>query len=48
MCGELKANFTIMDNDYNMLFKSVISYDFKMNNNNMWNRKLDTAEYSER
>ena len=32
----------------NMPFKTVMTPDFKMNNNNMWDRKLDTAEYPER
>ena len=29
----------------NMPFKTRMTPDFKMNNNNMWDRKLDTAEY---
>jgi type IV secretory pathway TraG/TraD family ATPase VirD4 len=29
----------------NMPFKTVMTPDFKMNNNNMWDRKLDTADY---
>ena len=29
----------------NMPFKTRMTPDFKMNNNNMWDRKLDTADY---